>query len=102
MKDPLQDLLQRWRHEPQASPDFQGGVWARIGQADAAPRKVTVFPFRLILPLAASLTLIASVAAGVSTGLSVARSQTADRMAANYARSIDPLLKASNDHVHQP
>jgi hypothetical protein len=102
MKDPLQHLLQRWRPEPKASPGFAAGVWARIEQPDVAPRAAPVIPFRFILPLAASLTLIASVAAGVRTGLSVARSQTADRMAANYARSIDPLLKASSDHVHQP
>lgn len=102
MTDPLKDLLQRWRHEPPPAPTFSAGVWARIEGADEAPQESKVLPFRQWLPLAASLMLIASVAAGVSAGLSVTRSQTADRMAAAYARSIDPLLKASSDHVHQP
>ncbi|HEY0966504.1 MAG TPA: hypothetical protein VGD88_03855 [Opitutaceae bacterium] len=100
MTDPLKDLLQRWRHEPSAAPNFNAGVWARIDQAGTQPAVATVIPFRLLLPLAASLTLIASVAAGVSAGLSVTRSQTAERMATSYARTIDPILKASTDHVH--
>lgn len=101
MTDPLKDLLQRWRHEPAAEPMFNAGVWDRIHQADAGrPAPAAVLPFRLLLPIAASLTLIASVAAGVSAGLSVTRTQTSDRMAAAYARSIDPILKASTDHVH--
>lgn len=102
MKDPLKDLLLRWRHEPPPAPTFQAGVWDRIAQASDALRGATVLPFRQLLPLAASLTLIASVAAGIGLGLSVTRSQTADRMAAAYARSIDPMLKATTDHVHHP
>lgn len=102
MTDPLQDLLQRWRHEAPPAPAFRDAVWARIAQAETASPVAPLIPFRLILPLAASLTLIASVAAGVGAGLSVARSQTADRMATAYARSIDPLLKSAGEHVHQP
>lgn len=100
MTDPLNDLLQRWRHEPRPGPNFNAGVWERIRQADAKPAGGAVLPFRLLLPLAASLTLIASVAAGVSAGLSVTRHQTTDRMATAYAQSIDPILKAATAHVH--
>lgn len=101
MTDPLKDLLQRWRHEPTDDPSFNAGVWDRINRAESGqPAPVAVLPYRLLLPLAASLTLIASVAAGVSAGLSVTRTQTSDRMAAAYARSIDPILKAATDHAH--
>lgn len=100
MTDPLKNLLQRWHHEPAPAPNFNAGVWERINQVGEPAGGATILPFRLVLPLAASLALIASVAAGVTAGLSVTRSQTADRMAASYARTIDPILKASTEHVH--
>lgn len=102
MTDPLHDVLQRWRAEPAQSPDFRAKVWARIAEAETTTTHGTVLPFRLILPLAASLTLIASVAAGIGAGLTSARAQTTDRMAAAYAQSIDPILKSTRDHVHAP
>ena len=102
MTDPLHDVLQRWQPEPVPAPDFQAKVWARVAAAETLPRRGTVLPFRLALPLAASLAIIASVAAGVGAGLTAARAQTTDRMAAAYAQSIDPILKSARDHVHAP
>ncbi len=102
MIDPLNDVLQRWRPEPAQSPDFRAKVWARIAGTEVTPTRATLLPFRLILPLAASLAIIASVATGVGAGLTAARAQTTDRMAAAYAQSIDPILKSTSDHVHAP
>lgn len=99
MSDSLSTLLRTWRHQPSDAPDFNAAVWARIrAQERAASMPLAVVrSFRWTLPLAAGFTVIASVAFGVGAGLAVSRSQTADRMAAAYARSIDPILMSGSD-----
>jgi hypothetical protein len=83
--DPLSDLLKTWRHEPPAEPGFNAGVHARL--ARARPETNVVSFYRWALPLAASVALIL----GVGSAVQAARHQHADRMAAAYAQSIDPL-----------
>lgn len=100
----LSDLLRSTRIDPARDPQFEAAVWDRIrrgpGQLSAAAG--TTAAFRWALPLAASLALIASVATGIGAGLRVTRAQTNERMAEAYARTIDPILKAGQPHVHQP
>jgi len=83
--DPFSDLLKSWRHEPSAEPRFNAGVWARI----AAGRKESSLLsfYRWTLPLAASLALLL----GIGSAVREVRQKHADRMAAAYVRTVDPL-----------
>lgn len=88
--DSLRALLRRWQHTPPAAPDFAAGVWARI---DAARRdRRVVLAFRWSLPLAASL----AVFLGVGAARTQVRKAHAERMAAAYVRTVDPVQMA--DH----
>lgn len=83
--DPLSDLLKSWRHEPPEAPRFNAGVWARI-EAGRKESNLVSF-YRWALPLAASVALLL----GVGSGIFEARQKHADRMAAAYVRTVDPL-----------
>ncbi|MET0263020.1 MAG: hypothetical protein ABW223_08995 [Rariglobus sp.] len=93
-RDPLSATLKTWRHEPASAPDFDRAVWDRIHHTQAAE---THAPFAALLrfpgafPLAASLAVLLAIAAGTSTAFALNRSQSSERMAAAYARSIDPI-----------
>ena len=83
--DPLSDLLKSWRHQPSGEPRFNTGVWTRI-EAGRKESNVVSF-YRWALPLAASLALLL----GVSAAMVQTRQKQADRMAAAYVRTVDPL-----------
>jgi len=84
-QDPLSDLLKSWRHQPSAEPRFNAGVWTRI---EAGRKESNVLSFyRWALPLAASLALLL----GVGSAVLEVRQRHADRMAAAYVRTVDPL-----------
>ena len=83
--DPLSNLLKSWRHEPPAEPRFSAGVWMRI-EAGRKESNVVAF-YRWALPLVASLALLL----GVGSAMLEVRHKHADRMAAAYVRTVDPL-----------
>ena len=87
--DPLDDLLARWQPLGPAAPDpaFTRDVWTRLRADSAAPASRPFIPFPVALPLAASL----AICLGVATAVLVNRSAQREQLAANYARSIDPL-----------
>jgi len=97
--DPLSPLLRGWEHKPAPAPDFRDQVWARI----RAPETVTpanVLRFPSALPLAASLAILASIAAGTGTAFALNRTLATERMAVAYVRSIDPVqMTAGGDHA---
>lgn len=105
-RDPLASTLRTWRHEPAPAPDFDGAVWARIRSAEtAAPaRTASIFHFPSALPLAASVAVLLSIAAGTGTAFALNRTLSTNRMAAAYVRSIDPLQMTDGDahasHAH--
>lgn len=107
-RDPLSNTLQTWTHEPAHDADFNDHVWARIlaeqqtasaaATASAIARDSTRrFGFLGSLPLAASIAVIFAVAAGTTTAFALNNARTSERMAATYARSIDPVLMTSID-----
>ena len=91
--DPLSDLLKTWRHEPPAEPRFNAGVWARI---DAGRKESPAASFyRWALPLAACLAVVL----GVGSAMRESRQEHADRMAAAYVRTVDPLQMTARQHA---
>ncbi|MDR2673364.1 MAG: hypothetical protein LBC18_00445 [Opitutaceae bacterium] len=95
-QDPLSRLLQSWQAAPARIGDeeFAGGVWARIGPRAAGVAAATL-PFRLFAsPLAACFLVIASALAGGGAALAYNQATKAERMAAAYVRTIDPLQMA--------
>lgn len=103
-RDPLDTTLRSWRHEPAPAPGFQDEVWGRIRAAETAPSEAlakegNLLHFPQALPLAACIAIVLSVAAGTGGALVVNRSQSADRMAAAYVRTIDPVQLTANDHA---
>jgi hypothetical protein len=105
--DSLSPLLKTWRHQPPDARGFNRGVWSRL-QANSAPKESGVFG-RLLhfpiagaswaMPVAASFALLLSLAAGSGAALAYESLTHDDRMAAEYARSIDPL-QMSAPHSH--
>lgn len=112
-RDPLSSTLRSWRHEPAPAPDFNASVWSRIHAAETAGATspaVSLFnlfrlPFAAPFPLAAGLAILLSLAAGTGGAFALNRTVTAERMAAAYVRSIDPVQMTvlegpHHDHVH--
>jgi len=106
-EDSLSPLLKTWRHQPREAPGFNRSVWTRL-QAESASRKTSGlghllhFPLaraRWAMPVAASLALLLSLAAGSGAALAYESFTLKDRMAGEYARSIDPL-QMSAPHAH--
>lgn len=104
-RDELSVLLRTWRHDPAPAPDFASGVWRRLRTADrpVATRRLgdlLRFPLPFALPIAAGFAVVL----GVTAGLASNRTQATERMAAAYARTIDPILMtsagAANTHAH--
>jgi hypothetical protein len=108
-QDPsLSRVLQSWRHDPQAAPRFNAGVWARIEAARTAPWSsaaiiarwcgVPAQHFRWALPLGASLVLLLAATVGAGAGyLQTVRGRN-DRMAAAYVQAIDPVQMTAGHH----
>lgn len=114
-RDPLASTLHAWRHEPAPTPDFHDQVWTRIrsevgttSPAVALAKEGNILRFPSALPLAASLALLLSIAAGTGTAFALNHTRSTDRMAAAYVRTIDPVqLTASgahsaHAHAHHP
>ncbi len=105
-RDPLSSTLHTWRHEPAPAPDFNDQVWARIHSADhpgatsTARRPFAFLSFRQALPLAASVAVLLSVAAGSGTAFALNHTRTTQRMAAAYVRSIDPVQMTASSTAH--
>jgi hypothetical protein len=101
-RDPLASTLRTWRHTPAPAPAFRDQVWARIHtSADTAlARHATLLRFPSALPLAASLAILASIAAGTGTAFALNRTLSTDRMAAAYVRTIDPVQLTAPGGVH--
>ena len=100
-RDPLSSTLHTWHHEPAPAPDFNDQVWARIHSADASRKKEPLLHFHLALPLAASIAVILSIAAGTGGAFILNHTRTTDRMATAYVRSIDPVqMTSSATHAH--
>lgn len=97
--DPLPPLLGGWEHKPAPAPDFRDQVWARIRSAEtAAPaRTASIFHFPSALPLAASIAVLLSIAAGTGTAFALNRTLSTERMAVAYVRSIDPVQMTAVD-----
>jgi hypothetical protein len=101
-RDPLGATLRTWRHEPAPSPDFDKAVWARIRSAEtsAPTHTASILHFPSAFPLAASVAVLLSIAAGTGTAFALNRTLSTDRMAAAYVRSIDPFqMTAGDTHV---
>jgi hypothetical protein len=102
--DPLSPLLRRWQHAPSPAPGFRDQVWTRIhssaGTTAAPARSATLLRFPSALPLAASLAILASIAAGTGTAFALNRTLSNDRMAAAYVRTIDPVQLTASGGAH--
>jgi len=105
--DSLSPLLKTWRHQPHEVSDFNRGVWVRL-QAEPASKESGVFGWliafplvgaRRAMPIAASLTLLLSLAAGSGVAFAYESLTHDDRMASEYARVIDPLQMTA-PHAH--
>jgi hypothetical protein len=101
-RDPLSTTLQTWRHEPAPAPAFNHEVWARIRSVETrtARRYAALIPFHAALPLAASLAILLSVAAGTAGAFALNRTIRTDRMAVAYVRSIDPIQMTALNGAH--
>jgi hypothetical protein len=106
--DPLSDLLKTWSHQAREAPDFNRDVWARVRRKkeSAAPAtllgRLLTFPVataRWAMPLAASVLLLLSLAVGSGAAFAYESITRDERMAAQYARSIDPL-QMSTPHTN--
>ena len=106
-QDPLALLLKKWRHQPREVPDFNRSVWARL-QAKPATEdssllgRLLPFPLastRWAMSVAASLLVLLSLAAGSGAAFAYESINRDERMAAEYARNIDPL-QMTNPHSH--
>ncbi len=102
-QDPLSPLLKTWRYEPPAALNFNRGVWSRLETAKTETTKrlqfsqLLAFPAtttRWAIPLAASFVLLLSLATGSGVALAYDSMTRDNRMATEYARSIDPLQMA--------
>ena len=106
-QDPISLLLKKWRHQPREAPDFNRSVWARLQAKPAEeesnqPGRLLPFPFasaRWAMPFAASLFVLLSLAAGSGAAFAYESINRDERMAAEYARNIDPL-QMTNPHSH--
>jgi len=97
--DPLSSLLASWRHDPTPAADFNAGVWARIQAGEQARPRAAIVRFPWALPLVASVAVLLSIAGGTGWALVLNESQSADRMASAYVRSIDPVqMSAQHEH----
>ena len=101
--DSLSSLLKTWRHQPREAPDFNRGVWSRLQAKPASSAMPSLFgqlrafpsaTSRCAMPLAASFVLLLSLATGSGVAFAYESMTHDDRMAAEYARSIDPLQMA--------
>ena len=98
--DPLHSLLASWRHEPATDSDFNTRVWARI-QADTQARPLApILRFSWALPMAASVTMLVSIAGGAGWALALNEAESAEQMAAAYVRSIDPVQMSTAENAH--
>lgn len=98
-RDPLHPILRGWEHTPAPAPDFADGVWSRIRSSESSA-SIIRFPFAIPLPLAACVAVTFSVLAGTFGALALNHAQTADRMAAAYVRTIDPIqMTGGHDHL---
>ena len=106
-EDSLSSLLKTWRHQPREAPEFNRGVWSRLQASPTAAEsswfgQLLAFPAistRWAMPMAASLLLLLSLATGSGVALAYDSMTRDDRMATEYARSIDPL-QMSAPHTH--
>ena len=106
-QDPLSALLKTWRHQPRETPEFNRGVWTRL-QAKPVTEESSLlgrlfhFPLasaRWAMPIAASVLVLLSLAAGSGAAFAYESATRDERMAAEYARSIDPLqMSAPQTH----
>ncbi len=104
--DPLSRVLKSWKHDPAPSSDFNKAVWSRIDASEPAPAPsffAQLLHFPRQLQIAASFAVLLAGLAGTSAALTLNHGQSADRMAAAYVRSIDPLqmtADATTAHSH--
>jgi hypothetical protein len=105
--DSLSTLLKTWQHPPREASDFNRGVWTRL-QAEPASKeagafgRLLVFPLigaRRAMPIAASLAFLLSLATGSGVAFAYESLTHDDRMASEYARTIDPLQMTA-PHAH--
>jgi len=100
--DPLESLLASWHHDPAPVADFNAGVWARIQAGEQTRPLGPIVRFPWALPLAASVAVLMSIAGGTGWALALNEAQSADRMAAAYVRSIDPVqMSAQHEHPQE-
>lgn len=94
---PLSDRLREWTGQaPAFDPAFSARVQSRLR---AAPPAGWTGAFRL----AAAACVLLGVGLGVAGGLRAPAGPSNDRLAAAYARSIDPLLMTAGSaagHAH--
>lgn len=112
--DDLSRVLRTWKVDAQDDPQLAHKVWQRIGdQRPSAVRAWFESLARLLSqPLAASAAVLVFAAAGAGLAQATqasAREARVNELAAEYARSIDPILmhgaaspSAPSEHVHTP
>ena len=110
--DDLSRVLRTWKVESQDDPQLAHKVWQRIASERASAFRTWVDSLARLLaqPVAASaaVLLFAAVGAGVAEMTQApAREARVTQLAAEYARSIDPILmhgdgEAAGSHLHTP
>ncbi len=93
MNNPLSQRLQDWTTQVEADPAFSARVQARLAAAGSGS---TPLAFRW----AAAAGILGALAIGVGGGLRTGQVETNQQLAANYARSIDPLQLAETHSAH--
>lgn len=103
--DDLHELLQTWQVAPRHDPALARSVWARVAEdrPTLAAGWLDHLARWLAYPLPAAAAILAFAAIGVLAGewhSATQRHARVDRLAAQYAHSIDPVLMTQvNDHA---
>lgn len=111
--DDLSRILRTWKVDPADDPQLAAKVWQRIAAEKPSPWRAWVDTLARLLaqPVAASAAVFIFAAAGAGLAELSQSSARADRLAqlaAEYARSIDPILMHGGDadtqapHGHTP
>lgn len=101
----LHNLLNTWKVDDRADPNLSVKVWDRIenGRGADLPSWIEPLVGWVLRPVGSIVTVSAFVLLGgvlAEMRSSTIREASAERLAAEYVRSIDPIMMAGNDSGH--
>lgn len=109
-RDPgLSQVLQAWRVEKPDDPALAGKVWQRISSTSSRASPFALWTEGVASFLTRPAVAIAACALFAVLGALAAQAQIharhdarVSRLAAEYARTIDPILMTDAGHAHSP